>query len=53
MTEYTDLKNRTYKVIETVRDYSMETDPEEQRETAEREIVEALFRIFRMEPGEG
>ena len=46
MTEYTDLKNRTYRVLEKVRDDGMERKTAEQRETAEREMIEMLFRIF-------
>jgi len=45
MTEYTDLKHRTYRVLEKVRD-SLEGKTEAQRELAEREMIEMLFRIF-------
>ena len=41
MTEYTDLKNRTYGVIEIIRDHSREWKSEEPRESAERQIVNA------------
>ena len=46
MSEYTDIKNRKYKVKQTVRNPIPKSA--EYREYAEREIVEALFKIFRL-----
>jgi len=46
MTEYTDRKNRKHKVIESVRNSGGEKQTEKQRIQAEREITEALLRIF-------
>lgn len=40
MSEYTDIKKRRHKVIQTVR------AAKESREAAEQEIVEALLKIF-------
>lgn len=48
MKEYTDIKNRTYKVKQTVRDSGSVPKSAEYREYTEREIVEALFKIFRL-----
>lgn len=40
MSEYTDVKKRKHKVIQTVR------ETKEAREAVEQEIVEALLKIF-------
>ena len=48
MSEYTDIKNRKYKVKQTVRDSGSVPKSTEYREYAEREVVEALFKIFRL-----
>jgi len=48
MSEYTDIKNRRYKIKQTVRDPGSVPKSAEYREHAEREIVEALFKIFRL-----
>ena len=48
MSEYTDIKNRKYKVKQTVRNPSSVPKSTEYREYAEREIVEALFKIFQL-----
>lgn len=42
MSEYTDMKKRRHKVIQT----TVSRETKEAREMAEREIVEALFKIF-------
>ena len=49
MKEYTDLRNRTHKVIERIRDDMGKRKNAEQQEYTEREIIEALFRIFEPE----
>lgn len=48
MSEYTDVKQRKHKVIQTVRDYNTVQKPKECLEAAEREIVEELFKIFKL-----
>ena len=48
MNEYTDIKNRKHKVKQTVRGDGPDQKTKEYREAAEREIVEALFRIFQL-----
>lgn len=48
MSEYTDVKQRRHKVIQTVRDNNTAKKPKECREAAEREIVEELFKIFQL-----
>ena len=45
MSEYTDLKNRTHRVLETVSEQAALWEQKE-REAAEQEIVQALFRIL-------
>ncbi len=48
MSEYTDIKNRKHKVIQTVRDNGSPQKTKEYCEYTEREIVEALFKIFQL-----
>ena len=51
MKEYTDIKKRRHKVKQTVRDSGSDRQTKEYREAAEREIVEALFRILQSKTG--
>lgn len=46
MSEYTDMKHRKHKVIQTVREFEMSRGTKESHATVEQEIVEALFKIF-------
>ena len=46
MNEYTDVKKRTHKVIQTIRKSGVSHGVKESCEMTEKEIVEALFRIF-------
>ena len=47
MTEYTDIKNRKYKVIQSIKNGEKFKNDTEFHDAAEREIVEALFRILK------
>ena len=57
MNEYTDLKHRRHKITESIRrsDGTIQKQSEEnpyRNESAEREIAEALYRIFKRKKAE-